>query len=105
MNQSPGGRKTHRPTKKKARTGWSAPSSLIRVYLQPEHDAQHSADAQHDVCAAFTVLVSPSAITAINSATFNIFIVFSFKKWKELYQADATVRTRKIQFTWACRFL
>jgi hypothetical protein len=52
--------------------------SLSRVYLQPEHDAQHSADAQHDVCAAFAMFANPNASTAINRATFNVFIVFSF---------------------------
>jgi hypothetical protein len=52
--------------------------------LQPEHDAQQSADGQQVVRAAFAVPASPSAITAINNTTFNVFMVFSFKKWKEL---------------------
>ena len=63
----------------KARTGRPAPLSFTRVYLQPEHESQQSADAQHDVCAAFAVPVNPSAITAINRATFNVFIVFSLE--------------------------
>jgi hypothetical protein len=46
--------------------------------LQPLHEAQQSADAQHVACAAFAVLATPSAITAINSITFKVFIVFSF---------------------------
>jgi hypothetical protein len=65
--------------RKRARTGWPAPLSFTRVYLQPEHESQQSADAQHDVCAAFAVPVNPSAITAINRATFNVFIVFSLE--------------------------
>jgi hypothetical protein len=76
---------THRKNKKGADLAARALGSLTRVYLQPEHDAQHSADAQHDVCAAFTVFANPNAITAINKATFIVFIVFSFKKWKELW--------------------
>jgi len=68
----------HRQNKKGANLAVHALCSLTRVHLQPEHEAQHSADAQHDLCAAFAVLVSPSAITAINRATFNVFIVFSF---------------------------
>jgi hypothetical protein len=67
------------PTKQKARAlAGRALCSLTRVYLQPEHAAQHSADAQHDICAAFTVLANPNAITAINKATFSVFIIFSF---------------------------
>jgi len=68
-----------------ARTFRPAPrSSTDSVYLHPEHESQHSADAQHEACAAFTELANPNAITAINKATFNVFIVFSFEKWKEL---------------------
>jgi hypothetical protein len=76
--------RNHRKNKKGANLAVRALCSLTRAYLQPEHEAQHSADAQHDVCAAFTVLANPNAITAINKATFTVFIVFSFKKWKEL---------------------
>jgi hypothetical protein len=67
--------------------------------LQPEHEAQHSADAQHDLCAAFAVPVSPSAITAINRATFNVFIVFSFRSGKSYSHANAIVRTGRIQYS------
>jgi hypothetical protein len=56
--------------------------------LQPEHDAQQSADEQQVLCAAFAVPATPSAITAINSITFNVFIVFSFKSGKSFSGAD-----------------
>ncbi len=91
--------------KKRARTCWSAPLLFSCIYLQPEQaEAQQSADAQHDVCAAFAVLVNPSAITAINRATVNIFIVFSFRSGKSYSHADAIVRTRRIQFAEAYGF-
>jgi hypothetical protein len=57
-------------------------------YLQPEHDAQHSADGQQVACAAFAVPATPSAITAINNITLNVFIVFSFRSGKSSSGAD-----------------
>jgi hypothetical protein len=72
------GREPTDKNKKGADLAARAFCSLSRVHLQPEHDAQHSADAQHDVCAAFAMFANPNARTAINRATFNVFIVFSF---------------------------
>jgi hypothetical protein len=51
--------------------------SLICSYLQPEHEAQQSAEGQQRACVAFAVPATPSAITTINNITFNVFIVFS----------------------------
>lgn len=67
------------PKRNKGVDEMSAPLlSLTRSYLQPEHEAQQSADVQHP-CAAFTLPATPSATTAINSITFSVFIVFSFR--------------------------
>jgi hypothetical protein len=52
------------------------PRSYLSTYLQPEHDAQQSDDAQQ-TCAAFAVPVSPTAINANSSTIFNIFIILS----------------------------
>ena len=46
----------------------------ITLYLQPEHEAQHSADEQQFVCAAAATLANPRVMTAIKSITFNFFI-------------------------------
>jgi hypothetical protein len=56
--------------------------SLICCYLQPEQEAQQSAEEQQPACAAFAPPATPSAITAINNITFNVFIVFSFRSGK-----------------------
>jgi hypothetical protein len=52
-------------------------SNLFASYLQPEQEAQQSAEPQHPACVAFAVPATPSAITTINNTTFNVFIVFS----------------------------
>jgi hypothetical protein len=44
------------------------------------------------VCAALAVPATPSAITAVNSTTFNVFIVFSFCNGKSFSQADEILR-------------
>jgi hypothetical protein len=62
--------------------------SLICSYLQPEHEAQQSAEGQQPACAAFAVPAIPNAITAINSITFNVFIVFSFRSEKSCRWTD-----------------
>jgi hypothetical protein len=67
------------PKRNKGVDEMSAPLlSLTHSYLQPEHEAQHSADGQHP-CAAFAVPATPSAITAIHNTTFSVFIVFSLE--------------------------
>jgi hypothetical protein len=63
--------------------------------LQPEHEEQQSAEAQQPVCVALAVPVVPSAITAINNATFNVFIVFSFRSGKSLRRTDGNIRAKK----------
>jgi hypothetical protein len=70
-------------TKKRARAASPRPLFPACSYLQPSHEAQQSADAQHVVC-AFAVPATPSAITAINSITFSVFIVFSFRSGKSV---------------------
>jgi hypothetical protein len=60
--------------------------------LQPEHEAHHSAEGQQPLCAAFAVPASPSAIAAINSITFTVFIVFSFKSGNGFSLADVRPR-------------
>jgi hypothetical protein len=52
--------------------------SLICSYLQPEQEAQQSAEEQQFDCAA-PVPAIPSAITTSNSIRFNVFIVFSLE--------------------------
>ena len=69
--------------------------SLICFYLQPEHQAQQSAELQHPAFAAFAVPASPSAITTINTAAFNVFIIFSFRSGKSCSWADETVRVKQ----------
>jgi len=69
--------------------------SLICSYLQPEHDAQQSAEVQHPAFAAFAVPDSPRAITTINTTAFNIFIIFSFRSGKCCSWADETVRVKQ----------
>jgi hypothetical protein len=68
----------HRPTVPQKNRGVDEPPAplLSRTcrYLQPEQEAQQSAEAQH-ASAAFARPATPSAITAINNATFNVFIV------------------------------
>jgi hypothetical protein len=60
--------------------------------LQPEQSAQQSAEEQHPVWAAFAVPASPSAITAINNITLNVFMVFSFRSGKSCSEAEQTPR-------------
>jgi hypothetical protein len=69
-----------------------APISSIYYYLQPEQSAQQSAEGQQPVCAAFAVPASPSAITAINNITLNVFIVFSFRSGKSGSEAEEIIR-------------
>jgi hypothetical protein len=52
--------------------------SLTSFYLQPEQEAQQSAEEQQAACAPFAAPVTPSAITANNKNTFSVFMVFSF---------------------------
>lgn len=70
---------------KRARRKHRAPSSIN--YLQPEQSAQQSAEGQHPVF-AFAVPATPSATTAINTSTFNTFIVFSFRSGKSCSEAE-----------------
>jgi hypothetical protein len=58
------------------------PLSLICSYLQPEQEAQQSAEEQQFACVALAVPATPSAITATINITFNVFIVFSFRSGK-----------------------
>jgi hypothetical protein len=60
------------------------PALTYFPYLQPEQEAQQSAEEQQPACAALAALVTPSAITAINNTTFSVFIVFSFRSGKSL---------------------
>jgi hypothetical protein len=46
--------------------------------LQPEQEAQQSSEAQQPGGVALAVPARPSAMTAINSITLNIFMIFSF---------------------------
>jgi hypothetical protein len=45
-------------------------------YLQPEQEAQHSAEGQQPVCAAAAALATPRVITIIKSITFRFLIEF-----------------------------
>jgi hypothetical protein len=67
---------------------------VVCFYLQPEHEAQQSAEGQQPAWAAFAVLATPSAITAINNITFNVFIVFSFRSGKSCMWADEAIRVK-----------
>jgi hypothetical protein len=68
--------------------------SLIYSYLQPEQEAQQSAEGQQPACAAFAVPATPSATTAINKITFNVFIVFSLRSGKGCGWTDENIRTK-----------
>jgi hypothetical protein len=69
-----------------------APISSIS-YLQPEQSAQQSAEEQHPVRVAFAVPASPTATTATNTITLNVFIVFSFRSGKSCSEAELIFRT------------
>jgi hypothetical protein len=64
--------------------------------LQPEQEAQQSSEAQHPACAAVAALANPSVITAINSITFNVFMIrLLFFDRKSCSETDGIIRTRK----------
>lgn len=71
----------------RAQQNCRAPISSLS-YLQPEQSAQQSAEEQQPVCAAFAVPASPSASTATNTITLNVFIVFSFCTGKSCSEAE-----------------
>jgi hypothetical protein len=58
-----------------------APPLFLICYYLPEQKAQQSAEVQQPAC-VWAVLAAPSAITAINNITFNVFIVFSYGSGK-----------------------
>jgi hypothetical protein len=83
--------------KRKARANRPAPPLLLNCfYLQPEHESQHSADAQQVFCAALAEPAIPSEITAINNAIFNAFIfLLLLRSGKSYSHADAIVRHKE----------
>lgn len=50
-------------------------TALLGYSQPPEHEAQHSGEAQQAACAALAVPASPSAMTAINTITFSFFMI------------------------------
>jgi hypothetical protein len=73
------------PTTKEDRGAGDSPTPLLSTicsYLQPEQEAQQSAEVQQPACAALAPTATPSAITTINNITFNVFIVFSYRSGK-----------------------
>jgi hypothetical protein len=51
--------------------------NYLTYFSHPEQEAQQSAEAQHDVVAAFTAPARPSATTAINTIARMFFMDFS----------------------------
>lgn len=75
---------------KEARTNGSRLSSFNRstYFLQPEQDAQQSAEGQQDAVAAFTAPAKPSAITATNRIALILFIKFLLKSMDKCVFVD-----------------
>jgi hypothetical protein len=69
--------RTRRALKKGASQNGPRPFTQLPDYFsQPLQEAQHSAESQHDVVAAFAAPANPSAITANNRTAASFFMDF-----------------------------
>jgi hypothetical protein len=66
----------HQNKKARAKVARASRFNCPTYFSHPLQEAQHSAESQHDVVAAFTAPVNPSAITANNRTAASFFMDF-----------------------------